>query len=181
MLATTFYVVRGLQAVFRTSKRASIERAEEMGRENDRIPLTARSPSDLSRSLAASPNATELLPAAPPPAQDPSHVRIFNAADPPDRANDVVGPNTAAVSRQDASNTTRARIWAARLSAHGHNLKYATGLLIGIPLYFMTGYAMPVHPSTTVLAYSMAVALPVNWKRFMHPVLVSSAFTIVGI
>ena len=181
MLATTSYIVRGLQTVFGTSKRASIERAEEMGRENDRIPLAARSPSESSHPFTTSLSSAEPLPAAPPPAQDPSHVRVFNAADPPDEGSDMINPNTAAVARQDALPTTRARIWAASLSAHGHALTYATGFIIGMPLYFMTGYAMPLHLSTTVLAYLTAVALPVNWKRFMHPVLVSSAFTIVGI
>ena len=39
MLVATSYTVRGLLLVFGTSKRAMVERTEEMGNENDDIPL----------------------------------------------------------------------------------------------------------------------------------------------
>ncbi|MCJ1485933.1 hypothetical protein MMC06_006108 [Schaereria dolodes] len=40
---------------------------------------------------------------------------------------------------------------------------------------------MPLHVSLNVLAYFVALALPVKWKRFLHSVLISLAISILGI
>ena len=40
---------------------------------------------------------------------------------------------------------------------------------------------MPVQLTFNVLAYLAALALPAHWRQFLHPVLVSSAITVLGI
>lgn len=40
---------------------------------------------------------------------------------------------------------------------------------------------MPTQLTLTVLAYFAALALPPKWRRFLHPVMVSSALAILGI
>lgn len=39
---------------------------------------------------------------------------------------------------------------------------------------------MPVQLTFNILAYFAALSLPPNWKQFLHPVLVSSAITVLG-
>jgi putative effector of murein hydrolase len=40
---------------------------------------------------------------------------------------------------------------------------------------------MPIQLTFNVLAYFAALALPARWRQFLHPVLVSSAITVLGI
>jgi putative effector of murein hydrolase len=40
---------------------------------------------------------------------------------------------------------------------------------------------MPAHLTFNVLAYFAALALPGKWRQFLHPVLVSSLITVLGI
>jgi putative effector of murein hydrolase len=54
-------------------------------------------------------------------------------------------------------------------------------LFVGIPLYYSTGYAMPLHLTINVLAYFAASSLPSRWKTYLHPVLVSSLITVLVI
>lgn len=54
-------------------------------------------------------------------------------------------------------------------------------ILIGIPVYFAVGYAMPLQLSFSVLTYFAASSLPARWKPYLHPVLVSSLLTVLGL
>ncbi|ENH72894.1 Holin-like protein CidB [Fusarium oxysporum f. sp. cubense race 1] len=76
----------------------------------------------------------------------------------------------------------KAELWAARISA---NLDVAifVGLFafIGIPLYYSTGYAMPLHLAVNVLAWFGALSVTPKWKEYLHPVLVSSLATVLVI
>lgn len=73
---------------------------------------------------------------------------------------------------------TRAESWAARLAANLHLATWlALFVLVGLPVYYAAGYAMPLHLTINVLAYYAAAALPTRWKTYLHPVLVSSLFT----
>jgi hypothetical protein len=77
---------------------------------------------------------------------------------------------------------TRPQRWAAFINLNFDRLTYAIiFLFIGLPIYYTTGYAMPAQLTLNVLAYFTALALPPKWKQFLHPVLVSSAITILGI
>lgn len=53
--------------------------------------------------------------------------------------------------------------------------------MMGLPIHFALSYAMPVHLTLSVLSYFAALSIPQRFKRFLHPVLVSSMLTILGI
>lgn len=84
--------------------------------------------------------------------------------------------------RQDQPSLTRAQKWAATAN---YNLDLGTYttlfILIGLPIYFTTAYAMPAQLTINVIAYYGAQALPDKWKKFLHPVMVSSLLTVAGI
>ncbi|MCJ1249929.1 hypothetical protein MMC30_007155 [Trapelia coarctata] len=175
MLATTAYLVRGLQLFLRTSKRATTERAEEMGAENDTIPLT-----EPNRAWSTTSEDSH-LPSFPSATQDPSNGRSLdnnsNAA-----RGDTQEVLATTILRQDPIPLTHPQTWAAWVNLYLDILTYALIFLFaGLPVYITTGYAMPIQLSLSVLTYQAALALPPTWKRFLHPVLVSSALTIIGI
>ena len=149
MFATTAYLTRGLQLLLGSSKRAIIERAEEMGAENDDIPLTqlTRSPptSELSSSglggtdhSSGQPRQSITLPSR---TQDPSQVRITNG--PPQ--SEAFTPAQSRP-RQDPLPPTRPQKWATIINLHLDSLTYSfLFLLLGLPIYYATTYAMPAH------------------------------------
>ena len=180
----TAYFVRGLQLLFGTSKRAVTERAEEMGNEDDDIPLTQRSrtvsevtPSQYSPNEESPERLADII--APAPTQDPTSVRVTGG--PPANAASAEIPVQQHFI-QDPVPLTRAQKWAAILTARIDTFTYfAIFLFIGIPVYYGIDYAMPIQLSLSILAYFAALAIPPTYKRFLHPVLVCSAITILGI
>ncbi|KAI9756316.1 MAG: hypothetical protein M4579_003908 [Chaenotheca gracillima] len=193
MLIATTYLVRGLQLVLGTSKRAITERAEEMGNEDDDIPLTeaprSRSNSTASRSRSvgasdaqslSSPDTSPDLP-SPPVAQDPSRIRGTGGPPSEDVASTMSGPPVRRL-QQDPVPLTRPQRWAAAISPKLDLVTYAIFFVfIGLPVLYAANYAMPAQLSLNVLAYFVALSLPPRYMQFLHPVLVSSAITIVGI
>lgn len=181
MLATTAYLVRGLQLFLGTSKRATTERAEEMGAENDNIPLTEPNRAWSTVSEESHANGSTVLPAFPPPTQDPSNPRGLNSNQVPAHA-DTQEVLATTILRQNPIPLTRQQRWAAWVNLHLDTLTYAIIFIFaGLPVYIAIGYAMPIQLSLSILAYQAALALPQTWKRFLHPVLMSSAITIIGI
>lgn len=187
MFTFTAYIVRGLQIILRSSKRTVTERAEEMGNENDSIPLAdsenrpdsavtlvnAARDSDTTESTASNL-------ATPGRVQDPSLVRATGG--PPDADAQQNMPQTNRPVLQSPLPLTRTQRWAAFINLNFDRITYAVlFLFVGLPLYYSTGYAMPAHLTFNILAYFAALAIPPRWKQFLHPVLVSSAATIVGI
>lgn len=184
----TAYLVRGLQLLVGISKKGATERAEELGAGYDDIPLSdaSRTRSEASAAISWGGVSVELLPndsgnviSAPSPSQDPSMIRN-TAGYPADSGNET--SHTGRTPRQDPPPPTRAEIWAAYMAANLDMSTYAALFVsIGLPIYFIAGYPMPIHLLLNVLAYFAALALPLRYKRFLHPVLVSSAITIIGI
>ena len=188
MFSTTAYLVRGLQLLVGVSKKGATERAEELGPGYDDIPLreASRTRSEASVAISWGGVSVELLPndtghaiSAPSRSQDPSRIRN-TAGYPTDLGNET--SQTRGTPRQDPPPPTRAEIWTAYIAANLDTSIYAAlFVFVGIPIYFSAGYPMPIHLSLNVLAYFAATALPLKFKRFLHPVLVSSAITILGI
>lgn len=187
MLAVTAYIARGLQLILGSSKRAITERAEEMGSENDAIPLADSS----GRQGTETTSVTDL------PSLEGTGDQVDDIAVPQrTRGRSLAGssavpPENDTPSR-DVQHTrqisqtplplTRPQRWAAFMSARLEQIIYSIlFLFVGIPIYYATGYAMPAHLTFNVLAYFAALAVPPGWKQFLHPVLVSSAITIPGI
>lgn len=112
--------------------------------------------------------------------QDPSLIR--GTGGPPE--NDTTSPSLTRVSQvlQTPPPLTRPQRWAATINRNFDRLTYLLiFLFVGLPIYYSTGYAMPAQLTFNILAYFAALALPPNWKRFLHPVLVSSAITVLGV
>jgi putative effector of murein hydrolase len=187
-MAATAYLTRGLQLILGSTKRAIIERAEELGNESDAIPLTDTSTRHNSEGNFTPPTGTntplesdDLLNslAAPQRTQDPSLIR--GTGGPPERN------STQTITRmnqilQTPIPLTRAQKWAATINQNFDRLTYLIiFLFVGIPVYYSTGYAMPAQLTSNILAYFAALALPPRWKQFLHPVLVSSAITVLGV
>jgi len=190
-------MVRGLQLVLGTSKRAMTERAEELGQENDSIPLTelrnestaSEAPIIQSETTKTTPEITPLptphgssanLLQAPSKAKDPNSV--IGTGGPPTADNAALARTTTATVRQNAAPLTRPQHWAAFVSVNFDMLTYgALFVFVGIPIYYGAGYAMPIQLSLNVIFFSAAMRLPPRYKTYLHPVLVSSALTIVGI
>lgn len=188
MFAFTAYFVRGLQLIFQTSKRGMTERAEEMGRENDDIPLT-EGPGGLGQnstnvSIAPSVHEPESLEdlMAPPRAQDPASVRNTFGPSPPRLSQLDSDSSTLRHLVQDPPPLTRPQRWATVLNAKTDVYTYLVFLLfVGLPVYFSTGYPMPAQICLNILAYFYALSIPAKYKKFLHPVLVSSGITVLAI
>jgi len=73
----------------------------------------------------------------------------------------------------------RVASWAAHISGHLNTLIYAPILLAGIPVYYATGYAMPLHLSCCVLTYFASLYIPARHRTYLHPLLVSSTASVL--
>jgi len=178
-------MTRGLQLVLGTSKRAMTERAEELGPENDEIPMTATSrmtESSAARSSSESVTGTSAEPTEPQPQLPP------RARDPPPTHQgfrdtpDDTEPSPANLPSQIPVPPSRATKWALVISSRLDLVMYAVlFIFVGLPIYYTVGYAMPLQLTFSILTYFAAMSLPPNWRQYLHPVLVSSLFTVLGI
>jgi putative effector of murein hydrolase len=197
-MALTAWLVRGLQLVLGSSKRAMTERAEELGNEDDGIPLaetreTRHEPQSSIPSGMATPGLSSGTSAppifaedinnyliTPQRTQDPSRIRATGGL----REEDTSGRDSRRPSppSQIPLPLTRPQRWAAVINRNFDRLAYAfIFLFIGVPIYYATGYAMPAQLTFNILAYFAALSLPPKWRQFLHPVLVSSLITVIGI
>ncbi|KAL9137166.1 MAG: hypothetical protein Q9175_001623 [Cornicularia normoerica] len=186
MFATTAYFTRGLQLLLGSSKRAIIERAEEMGAEDDDIPLTQltripptpeASSTDLGGTGYSSGEPSQSI-ALPSRTQDPSQVRITNGPPQSEALTTFTASRTTPL--QDPLPRTRPQKWATLISNHLDTLTYTLlFLLFGLPIYYSTSYTMPAHVTLSILTYFLALSLPSSYKRIIHPVLLSSSLTVL--
>ncbi|KAJ0163903.1 Plastidal glycolate/glycerate translocator 1, chloroplastic [Colletotrichum tanaceti] len=205
MMALAAYLTRGLQLLLGSSKRALTERAEEMGNETDGIPLADTPPradsAPGSRSVSAAPSSLSLDTLAPPP-PPLSHNASHNFL--PDASSSFRRPEAAAAEDKGGTKTPppppqppatgsplppqipvpmpRAQVWAAWICGHLSWVIYAAVfVLVGLPVYYAADYAMPLHLSLVLLVYFAAVSVPARWRQYLHPVLVASLFSVLGI
>lgn len=186
MFATTAYFTRGLQLLLGSSKRVIIERAEEMGAEDDDIPLTQltrippapeASSTDLGGTGYSSGEPSQNI-ALPSLTQSPSQVRITNG--PPQSETLTTFTASQTIPLQDPLPPTRPQRWATLISNHLDTLTYTLlFLLFGLPIYYSTSYTMPAHVTLSILTYFLALSLPSSYKRIIHPVLLSSSLTVL--
>ncbi|KAI0912708.1 LrgB-like family-domain-containing protein [Ustulina deusta] len=175
MMALAAYMARGLQLVLGSSKRAMTERAEELGTENDEIPMTATSRSADSSEVTVSAEAAELQP--PPRSRDSLPVR----QDSRESSQNTDG-HQVNLPVQIPVPPSRATRWALAVSSRLDVTIYALLFtFVGIPIYYTVGYAMPLQLTFCILTYFAAMSFPPNWRQYLHPVLVSSLFTVLGL
>ncbi|RDI78758.1 hypothetical protein Vi05172_g11265 [Venturia inaequalis] len=204
VFAFTAYLTRGLQYLFGTSKRGMTERGDELGGPHEDIPLATihelSGPPTPGESNVPTPS--ESIPPTPGESVTTSMVPLLDSNDlanelqEPLRAQDPAsitgtgGPpthehvpgSTSWMYRQEGLPLNRAQEWATIVNARIDVYTYMMILfLIGLPIYLATNYAMPAQLSLNVLAYFLALKLPPNWRRFLHPALVASVVTICGI
>jgi LrgB-like family len=194
VFALTAYMTRGLIHTLGISKRAQVERAEELGVHRFGIPLTRvshRSDHHISDPpMPAESRTGSTVPLlrhsgeelqAPAAAQNP--VKITGTGGPPvPEPQAGAEPPNAAILRRVHRPVTRAEKWAAMVGARLDLYTYAfLFVFVSLPVFFTSGYAMPAQLTLNILAYFGALALPTPWRKVMHPALVTSILTIVGI
>ena len=192
MMASAAYLTRAIQLLIGSSKRSYAERADELSRSDEDIPLAAAptAPGDHSRDTSLSSPSDFNLEASSPP-QSPPQLRLQqhhydnNASrqSPPAAsltASEPSGATTQPLRRQSPPPPCRSDVWAAIAKANIDLCTYAVlFLLVGLPIYYTTGYAMPAQLTANILCYFAALAIPAHWRQYLHPVLVSSLLTVL--
>jgi hypothetical protein len=147
MFAVAAYMVRGLQLMLGSSKRAITERAEEMGNEDDVIPLAdssggRRNPEITLNSSLNTPGQSEDLAndlIFPQRTQDPSLVR--GTGGPPESDVSLHDSFHLNAVPQTPLTLTRPQRWAAFINLNFDRITYSLlFLFVGIPIYYSTGY-----------------------------------------
>lgn len=191
MFMLTAYMTRGLQLLTGSHKKAQAARAEELGTPEDEIPMAQRAEPGPTSSLPPSADASARTSAValqdlniPEESHEPS--RTQQVADHPNGSSSPVrahtNPSPSPLPRQTPPVPPRARLWAAIIQANVDIVIYLVLLLfVGIPVYYATGYAMPLQLTTTVLMYFAALSLPLKWKQILHPVIVSAFLTVLAV
>ncbi|KAJ0122031.1 hypothetical protein J7T55_002542 [Diaporthe amygdali] len=87
-----------------------------------------------------------------------------------------------ATAAEDYNSTEKKRRWRPWLLKNIDRLTWFTlFLVIGLPVYYATGYTMPIFLCINVLCFQGANAVPPKIKRIAHPVLVCALFSILFI
>lgn len=192
VFALSAYSVRGIVLLIGNSKKAEVARAEELGEHQDDIPLSRVSTPPYSRRTSSdygestpdgSPNTSTPFLVQPPRAQNPDYVTGTGGPPIPEStrlSSETISPLS--ILRHDAPLQTRAEKWAAFIISQLDLLTYAALMVfIGIPVYYGLGYAMPLQLCISIITYEVATMLPLRWKTYLHPILVSSASTVLVI
>lgn len=186
MFMVTAYMTRGLQLITGSHKKAQAARAEELGTPEDEIPVAfatpgLQTPLESTDVSARTSNVALQDLCLPEQSREPSHIQPVmdqtNTSPSPDGS-----PSPLALPHQTPPAPTRASLWAAIIQAHLDTATYfLLFLCVGLPIYYTISYAMPLQLTFTVLMYFAALSLPLKWKQVLHPVIVSSLLTVLGI
>ncbi|KAA8904415.1 LrgB-like family-domain-containing protein [Sphaerosporella brunnea] len=185
----TVYLVRGLQLVLPTPKRADSDDRDDP---RESIPLTltpgpsqAAAPVDRSSTVSSTHflvpptpvlETQRLRGVGPVCIRLPKHITSLPNPRPPTPpsfgapAPQVVGP-----SRQQKL----AKIF----TSHLDTFVYGSLFVASLPVLYTTGYTLPSHLTLTILSFFSALSIPPKFKfqRLAHPVLTCSALTILGV
>ncbi|KXJ90317.1 LrgB-like family-domain-containing protein [Microdochium bolleyi] len=198
MMLMTAYMTRGLHLLLGSPKRAMTERAEELGNEADDIPMTAVPPQADSAptpaTLSAAVSTVDVTSIEPPPRaahpggppqtvalqlQDGEHSRAATGLEAVSRP---PSPPAPAPVPEKFPASARSKMWAATATRRLDLITYVVLFLsVGLPVYYAAGYAMPLHTTFSIITYFAATSPPPRYTRFLHPVLVSSLLTVLGI
>ncbi|OAA53840.1 LrgB-like protein [Niveomyces insectorum RCEF 264] len=203
MMVFTAYMTRSIQLLHGLPRKAMHQRADEValprdnndgdntGNDTDRIPL-----------LAATTDGGWESPRLPPSSHAAAYftVRGQHLDDPLSSFSDVLLPAPPMVMpwwrqhpqqpktkqwkqrKHPKQQPLRAERWAEWLNRHADAALYTVLLLlVGLPVYYATGYAMPLQLAVNVLAFVGVLALPPTWRQVLHPVIVSAFSTLLVI
>ncbi|KAI0148548.1 hypothetical protein GGR57DRAFT_233858 [Xylariaceae sp. FL1272] len=176
MMISATYITRGLQVLFGTSKRAMVERAEELRTENEAIPMTVTS--SLSRHATTASESEEVL-----EIQQPERSQAPPGTHQTTSESSLVSQaHRAVLVAQAPIPPSRVARWSILVSGKLDMIAYAAlFIFVGLPVYYAADYAMPLQLTFNILTYFAAMSLPATWRQYLHPVLVSSLFTVLGI
>lgn len=130
MLSTTAYLVRGLQVLLGTTKRALVERAEETELNSARIPLSERDRNEAMGSARVAMDDVNILPALPSPTQDPYHIRDTHGGVARISQEAVQEAPSRMHLHQDAIPLTQAQIWATWMIMRSSALTYSAIFIV---------------------------------------------------
>ncbi|RPA93144.1 hypothetical protein L873DRAFT_1778140 [Choiromyces venosus 120613-1] len=172
LLATisTSYLIRTLQILFKPTKRsAEHDQGEPL---QDLIPLTNTPQTSLEPSLAET--AQDSLLQSPLPAAETTRIRGPG----PEASFSQTTPITSL--QQQTVLLSRPQAWAAYLSLHLDIVTYTLILVVGVPVAFIIGYALPLHVAINVLSFFAARSLSPKITKILHPVLGCSLLTLLS-
>ncbi|KAI0835981.1 LrgB-like family-domain-containing protein [Hypoxylon sp. FL0890] len=184
MMVLAAYMTRTIQLVLGSSKRAMMERPGELTPSNEDIPMSTTPGSGDSATLVASsdePSSDEVDLQRPPQSRNAAWGL---RADDSQSTHSSSNSNTAhtELPPQAPIPPPRASRWAAIITTKLDLIIYTLlFLLVGLPLYYAGVYAMPMHLTLNILTYFLATSLPPTWRQYLHPVLLSSLLTVLGI
>ncbi|RSL93462.1 hypothetical protein CEP52_013216 [Fusarium oligoseptatum] len=99
---------------------------------------------------------------------------------PPLSSLDQAEPNaTSTYPSREINPSPRVRMWATKISGHLDTAIFGLLLLAGVPIYYVAGYAMPVHLGVCVLSYQIAMYVPARHRTYLHPILVSATASVL--
>ncbi|KAI0892915.1 LrgB-like family-domain-containing protein [Annulohypoxylon nitens] len=183
MMILAAYMTRSLQLILGSSKRAMTARAEELNPSSDEIPMTtlpASAGTSTPAEISDQPSSDELDLQRPPPSQDAAQGRHVDGSSSP--ANTSTEAEHPTLPPQAPITPSRSVRWAAIITTRLDLFIYSTiFLFVGLPVYYAAGYAMPLHLTLNILTYFGAMSLPLNWRTYLHPVLICSLFTVLSI
>ncbi|CAH0021530.1 unnamed protein product [Clonostachys rhizophaga] len=69
----------------------------------------------------------------------------------------------------------RAQIWAISITRNlNFTIRSTVLIFLAVPVFYIKGYAMPVHLSLCMLAYLVAMRVPPRYRQYLHPALAAS-------
>ncbi|ODQ77290.1 glycosyltransferase family 8 protein [Babjeviella inositovora NRRL Y-12698] len=185
------YTLVGLQRLTGRSRKDGVVRAEELHRPDDvpldELPLGSETESGrTSPELDSSSNlfipsvdetpadsTTDLLP--PPKTANSSNPRNPGVGLDQNTSSGICERETYLDMQQkhyrNSSDTTK--LVATFITAHFDWFVYGFLFLIGIPIYYVLDYAMPIQLATGVLFFFAALLPPPRFRQFVHPILLS--------
>ncbi|OTA92200.1 hypothetical protein M434DRAFT_32094 [Hypoxylon sp. CO27-5] len=184
MMVLAAYMTRTIQLVLGSSKRDMIERPGGLTAGNEGIPMTTTPGAGDSSTLVATsgePSLDEVDLQRPPQSRNlPSGHRAEDSQS----THSSLNSNTIHMELppQAPIPPSRSSRWAAIITTKLDLIIYSLlFLFVGLPVYYTVGYAMPMHLTFNVLTYFLAMSLQPNWRQYLHPVLVSSLLTVLGL
>ncbi|KAK5995520.1 hypothetical protein PT974_03929 [Cladobotryum mycophilum] len=195
MIAVSSYLARALSLFLGSSKTAQVQRAEELGEALGVIPMAnSISLNEKSRIDSVSPSVHSTGPSwpsfsdkesSPGSPQEPPQLKV-QIRHHSQYESQVSSPETPSIRPDYPSQIPppqpRSERWAAFLETHSSLTIYLTVFLfVGLPVYYVNGYAMPAQLTINTIAFLLAMVVPATWRQFLHPVVVSSLITVLAI